>query len=123
VREIAALKSQVVETPNHAIAHLMQGRQRRTSGKSFKQALRGDTLAVIAEIKRRSPSKGVLAEITDPSELAKIYSAGGANAISVLTDERFFGGSGADLSAVAMALSASPIPTLCKDFFLIAVLL
>ncbi|MCR9191319.1 MAG: indole-3-glycerol phosphate synthase TrpC [Gammaproteobacteria bacterium] len=118
VREIAALKSQVLETPDHAIAHLMQGRQRRTSGKSFKQSLSGDTLAVIAEIKRRSPSKGVLAAIPDPQGLAKTYSAGGANAISVLTDEQFFGGSGSDLSAVATALSAIPTPILCKDFIL-----
>lgn len=68
---------------------------------------------LIAEIKRRSPSKGHLADIPDPVSLAKAYEAGGATAISVLTESRKFGGSLEDLEAVARAVS---IPVLRKDF-------
>ena len=68
---------------------------------------------IIAEIKRASPSKGPLADIPDPVELAKQYEAGGASAISVLTESRRFLGSLDDLAAVAEAVS---IPVLRKDF-------
>ena len=68
---------------------------------------------VIAEIKRSSPSKGVLAEIASPAELAKSYQAGGACAISVLTEARRFNGSLADLAAVRNAVT---IPILRKEF-------
>lgn len=73
----------------------------------------GSHLGVIAEVKRRSPSKGALADIPDPAELAREYAAGGASAISVLTEGRRFGGSLADLDAVREAVS---IPLLRKDF-------
>ena len=75
--------------------------------------LRGDDIAVIAEVKRKSPSKGALAEIPDPAVLAAKYEAGGAHVISVLTEERRFGGSLADLAAVRAAVD---IPILRKDF-------
>jgi len=68
---------------------------------------------LLAEIKRKSPSKGHLAEIPDPIALAQAYEAGGATAISVLTESRKFGGSLEDLEAVAQAVS---IPVLRKDF-------
>ncbi|WP_287929162.1 indole-3-glycerol phosphate synthase TrpC [Arthrobacter sp.] len=81
-------------------------------------ALAGDTgalpeLRVIAEVKRRSPSKGELAGIADPAALAGRYADGGASVISVLTEERRFGGSLADLDAVRAAVR---IPVLRKDF-------
>ncbi|HEY3481168.1 MAG TPA: indole-3-glycerol phosphate synthase TrpC, partial [Streptomyces sp.] len=69
--------------------------------------------SVIAEVKRRSPSKGDLAEIPDPGELAASYERGGAAAVSVLTEERRFGGSLADLDTVRATVG---LPVLRKDF-------
>jgi indole-3-glycerol phosphate synthase len=72
-----------------------------------------DRISVIAEVKRQSPSKGHLADIPDPARLASEYEAGGASVISVLTEQRRFGGSLADLDAVRAAVD---IPILRKDF-------
>jgi indole-3-glycerol phosphate synthase len=68
---------------------------------------------IIAEVKRRSPSAGVLAEIADPAALAGSYADGGAAVISVITEERQFGGSLDDLDAVRRAVD---VPVLRKDF-------
>lgn len=68
---------------------------------------------VIAEVKRSSPSKGALAAIADPAALAADYAAGGASVISVLTEQRRFGGSLADLDAVRARVD---VPVLRKDF-------
>jgi len=76
-------------------------------------AFRAPGLSVIAEVKRRSPSKGDLADIPDPAALATAYAAGGADAISVLTEERRFGGSLDDLRTVRAAVDT---PLLRKDF-------
>jgi indole-3-glycerol phosphate synthase len=76
-------------------------------------AYRAPGVSVIAEVKRSSPSKGPLATITDPAALAANYQAGGAATISVLTEQRRFGGSLADLEAVRAAVG---IPVLRKDF-------
>lgn len=70
-------------------------------------------IKIIAEIKRASPSKGVLAEISNPEELAVTYEEGGASAISVLTEQRKFKGSLEDLGSVRKAVS---LPLLRKDF-------
>lgn len=70
-------------------------------------------VSVIAEVKRSSPSKGALADIADPGALAAAYAAGGAAAISVLTEQRRFGGSLSDLHEVRSSVSK---PVLRKDF-------
>jgi indole-3-glycerol phosphate synthase len=77
----------------------------------------GESVRVIAEVKRSSPSKGALAVIADPAGLAAEYAAGGASVISVLTEGRRFGGSLADLAAVRAAVD---VPVLCKDFMVSA---
>lgn len=76
-------------------------------------ALRAPGVGVIAEVKRRSPSRGALADIADPAKLAATYADGGARAISVLTERRRFDGSLDDLAAVREAVD---IPVLRKDF-------
>ena len=81
--------------------------------RSFRQALGVEGLSVIAEIKRRSPSRGPLFADLDAASLARSYSDGGAACLSVLTDGPNFGGSADDLAA---ARSATALPTLRKDF-------
>ena len=84
--------------------------------RGFIQRLRDDSLhqlAVIAEIKRRSPSKGVLREGVDASDLARTYESGSASCLSVLTDDVSFGGSVDDL---LQARVATAMPVLRKDF-------
>lgn len=86
----------------------------RPPARGFRAALTGcDSVAVIAEIKRRSPSKGDLAPDLVPADLARSYQRGGASALSVLTDRDFFGGSPEDLG---QARAAVELPVLRKDF-------
>lgn len=91
--------------------------KRRAAGRraaiDAEAVLRQDGVAVIAEVKRSSPSKGALAAITDPAALARDYEAGGAHIISVLTEQRRFDGSLDDLAAVRAAVD---VPVLRKDF-------
>jgi indole-3-glycerol phosphate synthase len=83
--------------------------------RDFRHAIRRDGVRLIAEVKRASPSRGVLAEGLEPVELASIYEECGAAAISVLTDEKFFKGSLEDLTAVRKSVS---VPCLRKEFML-----
>jgi len=83
------------------------------SPKDAMAVLKGEDVAVIAEVKRASPSKGAMAAIADPAALAVDYEAGGASVISVLTEQRRFAGSLADLAAVRAAVQ---VPVLRKDF-------
>ncbi len=82
---------------------------------SLSRALRGERVAVIAEVKRRSPSAGVIRDDLDPQARAALYARHGASAISVLTDRPHFGGSIEDLRAAA---SSVEVPLLRKDFIL-----
>ena len=87
--------------------------QAQAAAKDGLAALHQPGVAVIAEVKRSSPSKGALAAITDPAGLAEDYELGGASVISVLTEQRRFGGSLADLDAVRQRVD---VPLLRKDF-------
>jgi indole-3-glycerol phosphate synthase len=110
------------EIANHKRAEVAQRRaalphpgSRPAPARDFAAALRGDGVAIIAEFKRRSPSRGVITDRWSPAELAAVYESGDAAAISVLTDERYFGGSLDDLREARAACS---IPVLRKDFII-----
>lgn len=84
--------------------------------RNFKAALRRkDGLALIAEIKRASPSKGLIAKTWNPVRLAETYAEAGASAISVVTDEKFFKG---DLKSIVEIKKTCPLPVLRKDFII-----
>lgn len=113
VREDLAVRKAAV-----SLAHLQDTVAARPAAMDAWKALGGDDpqrhgVRVIAEVKRRSPSKGELATIEKPAVLARDYADGGASVISVLTEARRFGGSLADLDAVRAAVQ---VPLLRKDF-------
>lgn len=111
-KEVAVLRASGKYTDDFVNKNSIQNTQK----KSFAQVLHktpNGSPALIAEIKRASPSAGVLNENVNPVALAQVYEASGAAAISVLTDETFFQGSIHDLESVAQAVS---IPVLRKDF-------
>jgi indole-3-glycerol phosphate synthase len=85
----------------------------RSPSRDFRTALKVNQPSIIAEIKKASPSRGILVENFDPASIAQAYASGGAAALSVLTDREFFQGSLADLES---ARAACRIPALRKDF-------
>jgi indole-3-glycerol phosphate synthase len=122
VRTIPDILARIVEAKRAALPGLKARRAElerlaanRPPARNFRAALEGRTPAIIGEIKQASPSKGTLSANFDPSAIAKLYTAGSAAALSVLTDEEFFRGSLRDLEA---ARSSAPMPVLRKDFTL-----
>ncbi len=109
--EIMAHKRQEVQARQRAVplAELKARAAGRPSPLDFASALRGESVRLIAEIKRASPSKGLLCPDLDPINLATTYAANGAAAISVLTDEKFFQGKLEYLSRIRQY----PIPFRC----------
>jgi indole-3-glycerol phosphate synthase len=104
----------VARSDRRSVDGLIAAAQQMPPARAFGAALRDRSrLAVIAEIKRRSPSKGALFVDLDPASLAKTYESGGASCLSVLTDGPHFGGSVADLQTAREACS---LPVLRKDF-------
>ena len=102
------------ETDSRSFEHLLSQAQEVEDSKDFISALESPSgLSVIAEIKRRSPSKGDLNRNLDPGVMAALYETAGANCISVLTETEFFAGSNHDLSSARMS---TEIPILRKDF-------
>ena len=112
---LAGVREDLVERQaSTSLAELQALADRRPSPRPAEAVLRdGETVKVVAEVKRSSPSQGVLADIADPAALAAEYEAGGAATISVLTEQRRFGGTLDDLRAVRAAVK---VPVLCKDF-------
>jgi indole-3-glycerol phosphate synthase len=98
-----------------SLEDLKQAARRAPEALDPMPAFRAEGVSVIAEVKRSSPSRGPLARIADPAALAADYQAGGAATISVLTEQRRFGGSLEDLRTVRAAVD---IPVLRKDFIL-----
>lgn len=109
LEDVATRESQV------SLEELKQRSQQTPEAKDVISALRDvpGAVSIIAEVKRASPSKGRLSDIPDPASLARTYEEGGAAMVSVLTEERRFKGSLADLDAVRAAVD---IPVLRKDF-------
>lgn len=116
-RLVASKREQLAS--RRAVAPLAQQRALAEAAPAplrFAAALRGENVRVIAEIKKASPAKGLLEPDFDPVTRARSYRAGGAAAVSVLTEERRFLGSLDDLIAVRRALADAPLPLLRKDF-------
>ncbi len=111
---VAGVREDLAERERQTPLELLRGQAAdRPAPQDPMPAFRAPGVSVIAEVKRQSPSKGHLAEIGDPAELARAYADGGAAAISVLTERRRFSGTLEDLRAVRAAV---PTPLLRKDF-------
>lgn len=95
-----------LETLSHDLA---------ASDRNFLQAIQQAGFGIIAEMKHRSPSEGELCQNYHPADRASAYQAGGATALSILTDKTFFGG---DYEHITLAAQACQLPILCKDFII-----
>lgn len=113
---VAARRKKLAEAQARVPLQVVQSAaEARAERRDFAAALKGATLRVIAEMKRASPSRGMLRPEYRPGDIARAYELAGAAALSVLTEEEHFLGS---LDDLAEARKASPLPVLCKDFIL-----
>lgn len=110
---IVAKKREELAGPLPVAAWERMAAERAASRRDFRAALTAKSPAIIAEVKKASPSRGVLAADFDPRRTASAYERGGAAAVSVLTDREFFQGGLADLEAARAAIS---LPVIRKDF-------
>lgn len=108
----AELAERIARRPGRQVA---EAAQRAPARADFRSALTRSGLAVIAEIKGASPSRGTIRSDYDPVATVRAYEAGGAAALSVLTDEKYFRGSWQALTAVC---DATALPVLCKEFII-----
>jgi len=122
IRAVPGILARIVERKREELARdsarlpeFQKRAAQRTDHRDFRRALVENPPAIIAEIKKASPSKGVFTDDFDPARFARVYAQSGAAALSVLTDREFFGGSLADLEA---AREATNLPVLRKDFTL-----
>ena len=114
--EILAQHREVASRDSRSLSGLIEATRTISNSRGFAKRLIEDSknaLAVIAEIKRRSPSRGLLSHDLEPKVIAEQYKNAGASCISVLTDSDFFGGSADDLKS---ARGAVDLPVLRKDF-------
>lgn len=114
-----SILEKIIKKKQEEVIQLKKKNIKKTSivmGPNFRKSIANSTtMNIIAEIKRASPSKGIIQRNFDPVTQAKQYEAYGAKAISVLTDETFFNGSMDDLIAIRQAIN---LPILCKDFII-----
>jgi indole-3-glycerol phosphate synthase len=111
-KEIEAAKNRV------PLAHLQRLAEQQPEPVDFIGALQGPGIKLIAEVKKASPSRGVIRADFDPLDIARIYAANGAAAISVLTDEKYFQGKLEYLLQIKHALAGRRVPLLRKDFII-----
>jgi indole-3-glycerol phosphate synthase len=120
VQTVPGILARIVEAKREVLRDVQLRRddlerraESRTECRDFREGLKARATAIIAEIKKGSPSRGTFTHHFDPAAIARNYASGGAAALSVLTDAEFFHGSLPDLEA---ARAAAPLPVLRKDF-------
>jgi len=114
----ATLDSLAGEKARVPLTEVNERAMRQTPARSFARALRSRRFALIAEVKKASPSRGVMCRDFDPAGMAVIYSRGGAAAISVLTEEKYFQGKIDYIETIRHSLGDACPPLLRKDFIL-----
>ena len=112
---INSKKQEIAEKAKIIPIERLKDSQRLYAIRDFKQSLQNNHIDIIAEIKRKSPSMGDILPNSSPKEIAELYAANGASAISILTDEPFFGGK---LEYISEVKSVVDIPVLRKDFII-----
>ncbi len=116
-RIVASVRGELAERKRGLpLAKLRQLAREQTPPLDFARALQGSSIGLIAEVKKASPSRGVICPHYDPVAIARIYARSGACAISVLTEPRYFQGSLTHLKDIGAALGDKRLPLLRKDF-------